>query len=166
MILEKTTTIYYFNSLKIIQGFFMKKLTELNIDKLKHYFQNRDDIAFAFLYGSYAKNRAAKISDVDIAVYFYPENRHPIEYEEEIFYDGEDKIWDDLETMLNKDVELLVLNRAFPVVADSAIKGIPIVIKDWDLYFDFKETIFWEAGDFMDFIISNYMEKRGIGRKD
>jgi hypothetical protein len=30
------------------------------------------------------------LSDIDIAVYFYPEKRHPVEYEEEVFYEGED----------------------------------------------------------------------------
>jgi len=63
------------------------------IEKLKEYFKGRDDIAFAFLYGSQAKGNATRLSDVDIAVYFYPQQRHPIEFEEEIYYDGENNIW-------------------------------------------------------------------------
>jgi predicted nucleotidyltransferase len=50
------------------------------IEKLKKYFKQRKDIAFAFLYGSQAKGGADKLSDVDVAVYFYPLERHPIEF--------------------------------------------------------------------------------------
>jgi hypothetical protein len=42
------------------------------------------------------------LSDVDIAVYFYPENRNPIEYEEERIYEGENGIWADMEDLLKK----------------------------------------------------------------
>ncbi len=94
-------------------------------EELKKYFNQRKDIAFAFLYGSQAKGNANKLSDVDIAVYFYPRKRHPIEYEEAIFYDGEDEIWGDLQTLLKKGVELLVLNGVSASVAASAIRGIP-----------------------------------------
>ncbi|HDY67545.1 MAG TPA: nucleotidyltransferase domain-containing protein, partial [Candidatus Scalindua sp.] len=84
---------------------------------LKEYFKTRKYIAFAFLFGSQARGKATKLSDVDIAVYFYPEKRHPIEYEEEVFYEGEDKIWADLERILKREVELLVLNRVSATVS-------------------------------------------------
>lgn len=44
-------------------------LSEIDKDKLKHYFENREDIAFAFLYGSQVYGYATSLSDVDIAVY-------------------------------------------------------------------------------------------------
>ncbi len=62
------------------------------INKLKNYFENRQDIAFAFLYGFYAKGTENTLSDIDIAVYFYPKTRHPIECESNIFYEEENKI--------------------------------------------------------------------------
>ncbi|MDQ1316605.1 MAG: Nucleotidyltransferase protein, partial [Candidatus Poribacteria bacterium] len=73
------------------------------IEKLKEYFKGRDDVAFAFLYGSQAKGNATRLSDFDIAVYFYPWQRHPIELEEEIYYDGENNIWGNLELILKKE---------------------------------------------------------------
>ena len=133
-------------------------LTETDIEVLKDYFKNRKDIAFAFLYGSQAKGLATKLSDVDMAVYFYPEKRHPIEYEEDIFYDCEDEIWLDIEKLLKKEVELLVLNRVSATVAASAIRGIPLSINDWGLYLDFMEVITQEAEDFMDLVINDFME--------
>ena len=67
----------------------MKKDSEM-VTKLREYFLNRSDTAFAFLYGSYAAGTPHKHSDVDVAVYFYPAKRYPVPYEEEIYYDGED----------------------------------------------------------------------------
>ena len=45
---------------------------EERIKQLKTYFENRDDIVMAFLFGSQAKGRAHQGSDWDIAVYFKP----------------------------------------------------------------------------------------------
>ncbi|MEW6739268.1 MAG: nucleotidyltransferase domain-containing protein [Nitrospirota bacterium] len=139
-------------------------IINLHLKTLKNYFQNRPDVAFAFLFGSYAKGTATKLSDVDIAVYFYPEKRHPVEYEEEVFYNGEDEIWADMERILKKEVDLLVLNRVSSSVAASAIRGVPLVISDWGLYLDFMEVVISEADDFMDFIISDYKERATVAK--
>jgi predicted nucleotidyltransferase len=134
-------------------------LNNSNIKFLKEYFSNRQDIAFAFLFGSQAKGNATKLSDIDIAVYFYPAQKHPIEYEEEVYYETEDEIWVDIEKRLKKEVELLVLNRVSATVAASAIRGIPLAINDWGLYLDFMVVITGEAEDFMDSIIRDFAEK-------
>jgi len=52
------------------------------IDKLRKYFEKRGDVAFGFLFGSTAKGYATSLSDIDVAVYFYPKRRKPLEYEE------------------------------------------------------------------------------------
>lgn len=127
--------------------------------KLKKYFNERKDIAFAFLYGSFANGNAIKLSDVDIAVYFYPQQRHPIEYQEETYYDAEDMIWGDLERILKKEVELLVLNRVSASVAASAIRGIPLIINDWGLYLDFMEIVTSEGIDFRELLIQDFLER-------
>jgi hypothetical protein len=129
------------------------------IEKLKEYFSQREDIAFAFLYGSQAKGNANRLSDVDIAVYFYPRKRHPIEYEESVFYPGEDEIWGNLQQLLKKEVEILVLNRVSASVAASAIRGVPLTIKDWGLYLDFMESITSEAIDFRELLIKDFLER-------
>ena len=136
------------------------------IEKLKEYLNDRKEVAFAFLYGSQAKGNATKLSDVDIAVYFYPEKRRPIEYEEEVFYESENEIWTGLERILNKEVELLVLNRVSACVAASAISGMPLVTKDWGLYIDFMEVITDVAENFREFIINDYKERMEIERRD
>lgn len=140
-------------------------ITDENKEALKEYFKTRKDVAFAFLYGSQARGTATKLSDIDIAVYFYPEKRHPIEYEEEVFYKGEDDIWTDLERILKKEVELLVLNRVSATVSASAIRGMPLAINDWGLYLDFMETVSTEGEDFMDFIINDYMQREALEKR-
>ncbi len=41
--------------------------------KVSHALESEPDIAFAYLFGSVAKGRNGPLSDVDVAVYFYPE---------------------------------------------------------------------------------------------
>jgi len=131
----------------------------------KKYFESRKDVAFAFLFGSQSRDNATIRSDVDIAVYFYPEKKRPLEVEAEVFYEGEDRIWADLERLLNKEVDLLVLNRVPATVGASAIKGTPLTINDWGLYLDFMLVVTDIAEDFREFIITDYMERSGIERR-
>lgn len=44
----------------------MNKMLEL----LKSYFESRDDVVFAFLFGSGARGKIRREGDIDIAVYF------------------------------------------------------------------------------------------------
>jgi predicted nucleotidyltransferase len=127
------------------------------IEKIKGYFDKREEIAFAFLFGSQARGSATKLSDVDIAVYFYSKRRRPLEYEEEVFYATEDEIWADLERLLKKEVELLVLNRVSASIAASAIRGIPLVINDWGLYLDFMDIVTREAEDFREMLFKDFL---------
>ena len=61
--------------------------------------------------------------------------------------------------MLGKEVELLVLNRAAAVVCASALRGIQLVVKDWNLYFDYVEAVSRDAEDFMQMRISDFLER-------
>ena len=127
--------------------------------ELKDYFMKRNDVAFAFLYGSQARGTAHKHSDVDIAVYFYPGVRYPVQYEEEVYFPGENEIWADLDRLLGKEVELLVLNRAAAVICASAVRGTRLVINDWNLYLDFVEAVSLEAEDFMSMRAQDFLER-------
>ena len=65
----------------------MDKILEL----LRVYFKGRKDIAFAFFFGSAARGKVRREGDVDIAVYFRPEN--DIEWENFYkTYKGESRI--------------------------------------------------------------------------
>lgn len=127
--------------------------------KLKQYFSQRAEVSFAFLFGSQASRQNTHLSDVDIAVYFYPKHPRPIEFEEPIYYNQENEIWVELERLLKKEVDLIVLNRAPATISASAIRGTPLVIKDWGLYLDFMETVTSEAIDFREMLIDNFLVK-------
>ena len=142
------------------------EIQDIDPEELRKYFATRQEVAFAFLYGSQAKGNATKLSDVDIAVYFYPPKRHPVEFEEEVFYPTENEIWGDLERILKKEVELLVLNRVPATIAASAIRGMPLLIKNWNLYLDYLEIATDVAEDFTEFIINTYKERTEIGKRE
>jgi len=135
------------------------------IERLKEYFSRRKEVAFAFLYGSQATGNATKLSDVDIGVYFYPQKRRPVECEKEVFYPTENEIWSDLEQILKREVELLVLNRVSASVASSAIRGVPLAINDWNLYLDFMEVITDIAEDYAESTIRDYQERIGFEKR-
>ena len=120
--------------------------------ELKEYFEKSDDIAMAFLFGSWAKGECGPDSDMDIAIYFNP-RAGVLEWEnEDAYYEGEHRIWVEIERIVQSEVDLLVLNRAPAIVADSALKMVPIIIKDRSLYIDFLLRITSEAIDFREWI--------------
>src|SRR3989338_2766757 len=119
---------------------------------LKNYFEERDDIVMAFLFGSAAKGATLPDSDIDITIYFKPEGKK-LEWEEEKTWPEEDKIWAEIERILAQNVDLLVLNRAASSIAFNVLQtGIPILIKDRFLYLRFFLTISSAAIDFREFI--------------
>lgn len=106
-----------------------KKETDKLVVGLKNYFEKQDDVVMAFLFGSYAKGRGHKESDVDIAVYFKP--RNGVEVESKSYYDHESKVWSDVEKIVGREVDLVILNRASSGVCDVVVRrGVPIVVKD------------------------------------
>jgi predicted nucleotidyltransferase len=133
---------------------------ETKVQILRDYFCKRDDVAFAFLFGSAAKGRIRKEGDVDIAVYFIPGK----EIEWEVLnkrYEGENRIGLDVERLLNKDVDLIVLNRAAAVLADEIIRrGKAIMIKDRSIFWDFLCIVSDEAEYVRDWMTTSYKEGR------
>jgi len=130
---------------------------QAKIKLLKNYFKKRDDVLMAFLFGSQAKKRATQRSDWDIGVYLKPRSGR-LEWETEYLYPQRNKIWGDLVDILNTDnVDLLVLNSATPNIADIAIGGLPLVIKDRRLYLEFMLIITREAMDYR-YLVKDYYE--------
>lgn len=129
------------------------------IQKLKTYFEKREDIVMAFLFGSRAKGEefSRENSDWDIAVYFkLPIDR--IETEKEFDYLHEQQVWGDCIDILKTDgVDLIVLNRSSATIADTAIRGIPLVIKDRALWLKFMLRVTSQAIDFRQ-LVKNYAE--------
>ena len=86
-----------------------------------------------------------------------------IEWEEQNReYPEEDKIWGDLIDILQTDnVDLIILNRAPANIAASALRGLPLVIKDYKLYLEFMLLVTREAEDYYNFVQNSepYLQK-------
>jgi|APFre7841882654_1041346.scaffolds.fasta_scaffold48404_2 predicted nucleotidyltransferase len=117
------------------------------IFKLREYLETKEEVVMAFLFGSWAKNQEGLESDLDVGVYFRPKTE-TLEWQSDSYYESEKKIWMELEQIADREIDLLVLNRAPATVADAVLRGIPIVIKDQNLYMDYLLRITSEAIDF------------------
>lgn len=121
---------------------------EQKIELLKEYFSKREDISKAFVFGSYAKGRNIAESDFDLAIYFKPSGRK-IEWEEGREYDRQSEIWLDVERIVKRNVDLVILNNSASTIAFEALRtGKPIIIKDKLLYWKFLSQVSFEAIDF------------------
>jgi predicted nucleotidyltransferase len=114
----------------------------------QEYFQTRAEIDRAVLFGSWAKGQGGMDSDLDIAIHFSPEKSPAPGEPGPLFFEGEDEIWGDLERIAGRQIDLLVLYRAAATVADSALRGIRLVIKDRNIHLNRLLRTSSEAADF------------------
>ena len=120
-------------------------------EKLKEYFEKRDDVLLAFLFGSQARGLTRPSSDWDIAVYLEPRQWGELETRHE--YPGESALRDDLERMIRADVDLIVLNRARPSLVFSILNsGIQLAVKDMRLYLNLLSRAHYDAVDYWNFV--------------
>ena len=125
------------------------------IKKLKDFFnKNADfyDIDMAFLYGSWAKGFPKETSDVDIAVFSYPEK----DSEDEEF----NRITDislQLSEIIKKEINIISIYTDFrkPMLYYNAIVlGQPIYIKNTERYISLKNEVIYQMEDFSIFGIN------------
>jgi hypothetical protein len=101
-------------------------------EKLKRFFNSRNDIYLAFLMGSQASGRAKPDSDVDVAVLFV----HSPAAE------GVLSLKEELECLVKKDIDLVILNEAGPVICKQALKtGILLLSRNCSYENFFTKTI-------------------------
>jgi predicted nucleotidyltransferase len=138
-----------------------EKLTAKEMDKeaiiqqLRQYFASQEEVLLAFLFGSWNKNRTLSESDVDVAIWL----RDPYGQEEM------NRIWRDLENLLQVPVDLLLLNRASPTIAWAALKGSTIVIRDQGFYLEYMLETSREAEDFQDFLFDLWQWRERIRKQ-
>ncbi|MFH1170684.1 MAG: HepT-like ribonuclease domain-containing protein [Candidatus Vogelbacteria bacterium] len=126
----------------------IKKLTA----ELTDYFKKRDDVAFAYLFGSVVKGTTHLDSDVDIGVYFTPKTPG-LEYEAKSEYPGESEIWSDIEKITKRETDLVVLNRASVEIFFSVInQGLKLFSRNDNLLIRLQLAISILAEDFRNFV--------------
>ena len=122
------------------------------IQKLKGYFEKREDVVMAFLFGSHAKGRVRRDSDWDIGVYVIPQQRQGVELEAGRDIPERGAMHADVEKITGGDVDLVVLNNAAPSVVYTALnRGTVLAQKDRVLYLELLRRSFYEALDFWRF---------------
>lgn len=124
---------------------------ENKIEKLKDYFEKREDIVMAFLFGSRTKGEgfARENSDWDIAVYFRSKSEQA-EWNRDADYPKRNEVLNDLFEILRIDaIDLIILNHAYPLIANVALNGIVLTIKNRRLWFEFMLLLSNEAMDFI-----------------
>ena len=122
------------------------------IGQLNSYFETRKDVSFAYLFGSTVSGNTHSESDVDIGVYFTPKTSG-LEYESEVQYPEENKIWSDLEEITGKNTDMVVLNRAPATLFYSVLKtGEKIFSRDENLLSRLYLCVSMAAEDFRYFV--------------
>ena len=95
----------------------------LPISHLKKFFQQRSEIHTALIYGSYAKNRLKKDSDIDFAI-FLKHSPKNIDYQLSLSLA--------LDKICHRETDILILNMASPHIAFRAIREGKIIFQRKD----------------------------------
>lgn len=110
-----------------------------SVEGLKEYFEQQSSVLLAFVFGSAAAGFAGEDSDFDVAVYLKD-------------MDKEIKIWRDISRIVKKEIDLVQLNDAPATLVSNVLKtGIPLTIKDRNLYWQLYLNASSEAEDFANF---------------
>lgn len=123
------------------------------INKLKKFFQAKKEISLAFLFGSQAKGKASLRSDYDIAVWF----------KDSPSLEKTEKLWGEIISLLDREVDLVVLNEARPTVAWAALRGKRLLLRDFPLFIKLLLSVSVEAEDIQDFNIDLWKLRARVG---
>ncbi len=96
-------------------------------DILKNKLKNFDNVLFGYLFGSYVTNKQNSKSDIDVALYL---QNTSLDYQLQLTYE--------LSKLLNKDIDLVVLNDVKNMYLLESIFKNSILIKDSEYRIDFE----------------------------
>ncbi len=125
-------------------------------DNIKLFLENRPEIRFAYLFGSFVDEESFR--DIDLGIFI----DETAAVTKDKFYDIE--LSTQLEDIVKCPIDIILLNRAAPAIVFNASKGmllknsdddqrIDFVTLNWKMYWDFKPTLLY------------HMEERKHGSK-
>ena len=121
------------------------------VKKLNSILSSYEEITFAYLFGSFAKGYGGENSDIDIGVYYNPENE-PYDFEDEVSFPSEDDIWRAVEYGTGKETDMVVLNRSPATVCAAVLhEGTCLFIRNREIFLDFFLRATVQAEDFREF---------------
>ena len=85
------------------------------IEKLKDHYEHDYAAAFVYLFGSYAKEKYNRYSDIDVAVYL-----RDLASVESFEYKIEETLR--LQDLFKKSVDIVILNHASPILANQVFR--------------------------------------------
>ena len=117
------------------------------IEKCKNVLMKYENILFAYIFGSYAKGNMRADSDVDIGIYL----------KEEMNIEEYLKIRMDLTKICKRQVELVVLNAATPLLKYEIYKNnILLFTRDRTIESNYKVKILFEYNDIKRYLEMSY----------
>ena len=114
-----------------------KEITE----KIKRFLENRKEIIFAYIFGSFVENES--FNDIDLAIYI----DKAYDLSKNLFYEVE--LSNQLEKLIKKSTDIIVLNHSNDIILNRATKGLLVknsndnlrvnfITTGWKKYWDFK----------------------------
>ncbi len=101
------------------------------------FFQNRDEVLLAYLFGSVAEDKQNKLSDLDIAVLVEGDKLGKLD--EQPFGYQVSAMTDLISLLKTNDVDLVILNYATPLLSHEVIKyGEVIFCRDEEMRIQFE----------------------------
>jgi len=104
-------------------------MNEAQLKKLKDHLSQKDEIIFAYIYGSVARNQDTRLSDIDLAIYIDEDKKPaagPFGYRSDLIAE--------LQPLAGNDIDLIILNEASNLLAYNVFKeGSLLFNKDPDL---------------------------------
>jgi predicted nucleotidyltransferase len=131
----------------------MNEYREQLMSDLKEFFSKKEDVVFAYLFGSIAYNNYNSKSDIDVAVFL--ENK-----EDKDLFDERINLIVELEKKFKRDVDVVILNSVKDVFLRYVIfrEGILLFRKDEEQRINFELRAMREYFDFAPYI-KMYKEK-------
>lgn len=122
------------------------------VDSLRAYYINKPEVIFGYLFGSYAKNRARRDSDLDLGIYLR-------DYQIETAYDYKLEETETIQRLYGVKVDLILVNEAPPLLQHEIFKyGILIKEPDRELLVNYKVKSFYQYLDQL-YILDRFFEK-------
>lgn len=104
-------------------------MKKTQLKKLKDHLYQKEEIIFAYIYGSVARDQANRLSDIDLAVYIDEDKKPeagPFGYRSDLITE--------LQPLAGNDIDLIILNDASNLLAYNVFKeGKLLFNKDPDL---------------------------------
>ena len=124
------------------------------IETIRRRLDNRPEILCAYLHGSFLTEGPYR--DIDVAVWIDPAPHSPGAVTRYML-----DLSTDLSVALGQPVDVQVLNRAALPFRHHALKGQPLVVRDWEWLDELRARTWDDYADFLPFAHQNLRELLG-----